>query len=754
MYKKNKAWVVAASTIATMILGGYIYNGEVHADTVSKSSTELNSSTSSSSETQTLSNTASSQSNVINYSSSTASDSNKLSSEANSSASKKYITSSVSESNSASSVSSSGNSTSSTATNALSSSDSTVTSDSVANNYSSVGQTQTQNESGTQPTAQTSSVSTSMSASDTSNNESVSSASAANDASSSDVNVITAPSDLSADEYDDWIANAKLEAELNYEQTGRAQEVIVNDSVVLKITIGSSSIPRVDAVDVSSYQSWMTQSDFNKLKSLGVKSVIVKVSEGTDYKNPYAKSEISMAEKAGLNVDVYHYATFASQSAAVAQAKYLVSVLNSFGISKDVLVFADMEDTSTYTSQIGSYLNSFWSTLSGSGYTNHGVYTYVSYEYAAQVVATVGKARTWMAQYPYTPTSSTKWNTSYGAWQFSSTAYLPGSSNAIDVSIDYTGLFLLKPVTYDTIKSTNAVSYYVLISENSRNDGLFVDGPYFTSAATNTFSGGTAKSYNGEWAKVTEEAVTSRATWVKVTFGDGKTYWMDKRGVTQEASFDAVTNKVTENYKAKISQSNRSDGLYTDGPYGTSANTISFSAGSAKQYNGQEVTVIAQENTKRATWVEIKLSNGKTYWMDKRGITGYDAIMSTTSVSYYVMISESTRSDGLFVDGPYDTSTETDTFSGGTAKSYNGEWAKVTEEAVTSRATWVKVTFGDGKTYWMDKRGVTQEASFDAVTNKVTENYKAKISQSNRSDGLYTDGPYGTSANTISFFRR
>ncbi|WP_162097672.1 SH3-like domain-containing protein [Paucilactobacillus suebicus] len=45
-----------------------------------------------------------------------------------------------------------------------------------------------------------------------------------------------------------------------------------------------------------------------------------------------------------------------------------------------------------------------------------------------------------------------------------------------------------------------------------------------------------------------------------------------------------------------------------------------FSAGSAKQYNGQEVTVIAQENTKRATWVEIKLNNGQTYWMDKRGI--------------------------------------------------------------------------------------------------------------------------------------
>jgi dextransucrase len=46
-------------------------------------------------------------------------------------------------------------------------------------------------------------------------------------------------------------------------------------------TIGDTTRPRVDVVDVASYQSAMTQSDYNKLKAAGVKTVIIKTTEGT-----------------------------------------------------------------------------------------------------------------------------------------------------------------------------------------------------------------------------------------------------------------------------------------------------------------------------------------------------------------------------------------------------------------------------------------------------------------------------------------
>lgn len=58
-------------------------------------------------------------------------------------------------------------------------------------------------------------------------------------------------------------------------------------------------MPRKDAVDIASYQSWMTQADFNSLKTSGVKSIVVKLTEGTNYTNPYAANQIKMAQNAG-----------------------------------------------------------------------------------------------------------------------------------------------------------------------------------------------------------------------------------------------------------------------------------------------------------------------------------------------------------------------------------------------------------------------------------------------------------------------
>ncbi|BAP85219.1 hypothetical protein LOOC260_106630 [Paucilactobacillus hokkaidonensis JCM 18461] len=205
-------------------------------------------------------------------------------------------------------------------------------------------------------------------------------------------------------------------------------------------TIGDPMRPQVAAVDISSYQSGLTQANYNTLKSLGVKTVIVKLTEGTTYNNPYAANQIKQAEAAGLNVAVYDYAKFNSMSTAASEANYMVAYLEKYGISKSTTIIADMEDTSTYSSTVAQDLNQFWSTLNVSGYTAHVVYTYVSYKYRDAVVSTVGQNNTWIAQYPYSPLVNTTWNSSYGAWQVSSQAYIPGYSGNVDVSVDYNGL--------------------------------------------------------------------------------------------------------------------------------------------------------------------------------------------------------------------------------------------------------------------------------------------------------------------------
>ncbi|MFT8557302.1 GH25 family lysozyme, partial [Liquorilactobacillus hordei] len=262
-------------------------------------------------------------------------------------------------------------------------------------------------------------------------------------------------------------------------------------------------------MDVSSWQSGLTLANFKALKSLGVKTVIVKLTQGTDYTNPYAIQQITYANEAGLNVDLYHYATFGTLAEAQAESNYLLSVLKKDNIAKSVLLFADMESTSTYTVNIQSYLTSFWSILSNAGYTNHGVYTFASYLYRAAVSNTVGTSRTWIAQYPYHPSSSNMLNSTYGAWQLSSTALLSGYSGYLDVTHDYTG-FLENSAGTNTFGSTTSAS-----SSSSSSSST-------TSSSSSTESNYTGQKYiDGYWyyyengTKVTGwKYISSQGKWV------------------------------------------------------------------------------------------------------------------------------------------------------------------------------------------------------------------------------------------------
>ncbi|AUJ29432.1 GH25 family lysozyme [Liquorilactobacillus hordei] len=227
------------------------------------------------------------------------------------------------------------------------------------------------------------------------------------------------------------------------------------------ISIGDSNYTHADAIDISSYQNWITLNDFLQLKSLGIKSVIVKITEGTTYKNPYAASQISLAEQAGLNVAVYHYATFSDSSSGSAQGQHVAQTMQNLGLDKNVLIFADMEDKTTLSDSIQPALYAFWNSLTAAGFNNHGVYTYISYAYRDQVVATVGKARTWIAQYPYTPSNGgyyeNEWkNEGYGGWQFSSTAYIDG--HTLDISHDYNGLLTNISNLNDNLANIDSIS--------------------------------------------------------------------------------------------------------------------------------------------------------------------------------------------------------------------------------------------------------------------------------------------------------
>lgn len=142
--------------------------------------------------------------------------------------------------------------------------------------------------------------------------------------------------------------------------------------------IGDGNYPRVDTVDVSSWQSWMTQDDFNRLKQLGVKTIIVKLTDGTTYVNPAAQNQIKFAQNAGLMIAVYHYAEFNNQDVARNEANYFADNIQKYGFGSGVAAIADMESDPVKRNNVLNDLNTFWSTLSQRGFNRHVVYTYLN----------------------------------------------------------------------------------------------------------------------------------------------------------------------------------------------------------------------------------------------------------------------------------------------------------------------------------------------------------------------------------------
>jgi glucan-binding YG repeat protein/GH25 family lysozyme M1 (1,4-beta-N-acetylmuramidase) len=207
-------------------------------------------------------------------------------------------------------------------------------------------------------------------------------------------------------------------------------------------TIGDPMRPQVNIIDISSHQSSLIQDNYNMMKSLGIQTVIVKITEGNDYINPFAAEQIRMAQAANLKVAVYDYAKFRDYSNATDEAAHMVNTLRNLGLPSNTLLIADMENEATANENVASNLNGFWQTLSNNGYWNHSVYTFLNYAYRDAVVNTVGQSRVWMSQYLYSPHKWSIANSNYGAWQLSSTAYLPGYSGSLDVSLDYNGLLL------------------------------------------------------------------------------------------------------------------------------------------------------------------------------------------------------------------------------------------------------------------------------------------------------------------------
>ncbi|WP_283680459.1 GH25 family lysozyme [Lentilactobacillus sp. Marseille-Q4993] len=117
-------------------------------------------------------------------------------------------------------------------------------------------------------------------------------------------------------------------------------------------------------IDVSSYQS-DTVSYFKKVYNAGARGMMVKLTEGLNYLNPKAGSQIVNGLKVFKSVGVYHYFLGNGQ----AEAQYFLAHIKTMGLTKDTVLGIDVEDPSLpyyNTAQV----NVFLKYLRDHGYTH------------------------------------------------------------------------------------------------------------------------------------------------------------------------------------------------------------------------------------------------------------------------------------------------------------------------------------------------------------------------------------------------
>ena len=205
-------------------------------------------------------------------------------------------------------------------------------------------------------------------------------------------------------------------------------------------------------VDVSSHNSHISVEDYRQLASKGVGGVVVKLTEGTHYTNPFAESQVRNAQAAGLQVSTYAFSHYTSDAEARAEARYYAAFANKLSLPKNTVMVNDMEDPKMQTG-INQHTQAWADEMRKQGYANLMYYTSASWvdqnnlRHKGSINTSLfGLDNFWIAQYPAPKLSANdaknlKYNSRAGAWQFTSQAQLLPGKHVFDQSIDYSGRF-------------------------------------------------------------------------------------------------------------------------------------------------------------------------------------------------------------------------------------------------------------------------------------------------------------------------
>ncbi|MHC5566118.1 GH25 family lysozyme [Pediococcus acidilactici] len=238
--------------------------------------------------------------------------------------------------------------------------------------------------------------------------------------------------------------------------------ILMMGAIFMTFLLGNttSQAARMDMVDVSNNNGYMSTAEYVSMRNeFGVKAVTVKISEGGTYKDPYAASNIANVQAAGMYINGYHFAHYATKAQAIAEADFAGRTARLAGLPIGAVLATDVEaEEQNNQSKATNDRNNvaFMKEIQKFGYRSD-IYTSGSW---ANNKMTIKGGTGWIAAYPYV-VSGKNWYSNNHAWQWSSTAKFRISYGGFDVSQLYDNYYTaglkstVKPTNKGAVKANN-----------------------------------------------------------------------------------------------------------------------------------------------------------------------------------------------------------------------------------------------------------------------------------------------------------
>jgi lysozyme len=181
-------------------------------------------------------------------------------------------------------------------------------------------------------------------------------------------------------------------------------------------------------IDISHFQGAI---DWKKVKNDGVEFVMMKATQGTNYKYAdYFRNQAPLALGNGLDVGAYHYGTFSTIPEAITEAKYFLSVVKDFKLTYPLVLDIEENKEKVSKTQLTSAAIAFMEVLENAKYFTM-LYTGENFLTSSLDADKLKPYAKWIANY------GKKLNVPADMWQYASDGKVDGISGDVDLNWSY-----------------------------------------------------------------------------------------------------------------------------------------------------------------------------------------------------------------------------------------------------------------------------------------------------------------------------